>query len=372
MVELNRAVTIKDDFDYLLGFLPNDWEQMALTKGAVRRYRGLKDARTLLRVLMIHLAEGLSLKETAAWAKASGLADISSVAIMDRLQQASEWFCCMAKGVQDRWFPSTPASLLGKGRNVRLVDATRVKEKGPTGTNWNMHYSLCVSTLRCDAFHITDRYGGETFKRFEIRTGDVLIGDCAYGVRPGIAHVVRNGGDVVSRFNWTNLPLLSPDGKTEFDLLAHLRTLKGATPGDWEVSFKYEDRLFKGRICAACKSPQAIQRSEARVKRRGQKNGEKVAPETLETAKYVMVFTTLAKEEYKTAEILELYRGRWQVELAFKRLKSLMEFGHLPKVEERSILGWIHGKLLVAFLVEALTAKGEGFSPWGYPIATAP
>jgi len=372
VMPLDGATSLEDDFDYLLTFLPDGWEKMARERGAVKRYRGFKDARTLLRVLLIHLGEGLSLKETAAWTKASGLADISSVAIMERLQQASEWFHYMAKGIQERWFPGVPASLLAKGRNIRLVDATRVKEKGPTGTTWNMHYSLCLSTLRCDAFHVTDRHGGETFKKFDITHGDIMIGDCVYGVRPGIAHVVRNGGDVIARFNWTNLPLLAADGKTEFDLLMHLRTLQGVTPRDWDVCFRHEGRLVQGRVCAIRKSPQAIQRADARVRRRGQKNGQEVAPETLETANYVMVFTTLKREDYSVAEVLELYRGRWQVELAFKRLKSLMEFGHLPKIDERSILGWIHGKLLVAFLVEALTTKGEAFSPWGYPLAVAP
>jgi hypothetical protein len=368
----DSTVITEDEFDYLLSFLPDDWEEAAGDKGAVKRYRGFKDAPTLLRVLMMHLAAGLSLKETSAWAKASGLADVSSVAIMDRLQQASEWFCHMAKGVQERWFPGVSASLLAKGRNIRLVDATRVKEKGPTGTNWNMHYSLNVSTLRCDEFHVTDRHVGETFKKFDVKAGDIMIGDRVYGVRPGIAHVVNNGGDVVVRFNCTNLPLMLAKEKEVFDLLGHLRTLKGTALGDWDVYFKQDGRVFHGRVCAVRKSPQAIRQAEARVMRRGQKNGQDVAPETLESAEYVMIFTTLAREEYKTAEILELYRGRWQVELAFKRLKSLMEFGHLPKVEEQSILGWIHGKLLVAFLVEALTAKGEGFSPWGYPLATTP
>jgi hypothetical protein len=66
--------------------------------------------------------------------------------------------------------------------------------------------------------------------------------------------------------------------------------------------------------------------------------------------------------------VLEIYRGRWQVELVFKRLKSILGFGYLPKRDNQSIRSWLEGKLLVALLLEALLVKGESFFPWGYPL----
>jgi len=62
-----------------------------------------------------------------------------------------------------------------------------------------------------------------------------------------------------------------------------------------------------------------------------------------------------------------MYRGRWQVELAFKRLKSILGLGHLKKTDEEVAKAWLQGKLLVAFLIEALIASAERFFPWGYP-----
>ena len=359
---------VVDDFEYLVSFLPAGWEAMAASSGAVKRYRGFKDAKTLLRVMAIHLAEGLSLKETAALSKHGGLVDVSAVTIMERLRQSGEWFRELSMAVMSKWFAGTACPLAGESRRVRMVDATRVKEMGPTGTTWNMHYSLCLGTLRCNEFHVTDRKGGETFKRFAVEPGDILIGDRAYGVRPGVAHVIRNQGDVVVRINLKNMPLLSAGGDGSFDLLSHLRGLDGCAAGDWDVAFDHEGRRFHGRVCAVRKSPLAIRQAKARLARRGQKNGEKVSWETAEVAEYVVVFTSLSRDAYNGEAVLELYRGRWQVELVFKRLKSLMRFGHLPKTDERSILGWLQGKLLMAFLVEALTSKGEAFSPWGYQL----
>jgi len=41
------------------------------------------------------------------------------------------------------------------------------------------------------------------------------------------------------------------------------------------------------------------------------------------------VFTTLQAES--VAQVLEFYRLRWQIELAFKRMKTLAQLGHLPR-----------------------------------------
>jgi hypothetical protein len=85
--------------------------------------------------------------------------------------------------------------------------------------------------------------------------------------------------------------------------------------------------------------------------------------------------TTLS--ELSAAAIMEFYRQRWQVELAFKRLKSLLHLGHLKKYDKDGARAWLQGKLLVACLIEKLILTGERFSPWGYvaqdcPDAAAP
>jgi hypothetical protein len=123
-----------------------------------------------------------------------------------------------------------------------------------------------------------------------------------------------------------------------------------------------------GRLCALKKSEGAAERARRRVLKEAAKKGRQVQPETLEAAGYIFVFTTLAPR-FGPAAVLEIYRGRWQIELAFKRLKSLMGLGHLKKTDPQAAMAWVHGKLLVAFLIEALIAAGESFFPWGYPLA---
>ena len=102
--------------------------------------------------------------------------------------------------------------------------------------------------------------------------------------------------------------------------------------------------------------------------RESHKKGHKVRPETLEAAEYTFVFTTLPADAFSPAKVLEMYRGRWQIEIVFKRLKSLLGLGHLKKTDVGLSKAWLQGKLLVAFLIEALVAAAERFFPWGYPL----
>lgn len=69
--------------------------------------------------------------------------------------------------------------------------------------------------------------------------------------------------------------------------------------------------------------------------------------------------------DYMADEILDLYRYRWQVELYFKRLKSILNYGELPKKSEKSIFAWLNGKLMVALLVESVIGSAD-FSPCKY------
>jgi len=55
-----------------------------------------------------------------------------------------------------------------------------------------------------------------------------------------------------------------------------------------------------------------------------------IDPRTLNAAHFVMVFTTIPAPLLGAGMVLELYRFRWQIELAFKLLKQLLKLGCLP------------------------------------------
>jgi hypothetical protein len=246
---------------------------------------------------------------------------------------------------------------------VRIIDGTIVREPGKTGSQWRILYSIRLPELRCDYFDLTPTTGagtGESLSRLPVAQSDLILADAGYCSAPGVRSVVDRGGAVVVRVNPQNFPVQDQRGGS-FDLLSHLQKLQTAgAVGDWKV--KLGD--VPGRICALRKSEAAIQQSHRRIERRASKKQVKTKPETWEYAKYVAVFTTDLLPTPTT--ILEWYRVRWQIELTFKRLKSLAQLGHLPKSDAQSSRAWLYGKLFVALLTQKLVRTGREISPWGY------
>ena len=355
---------LDEDWELVKRLLPEQWEQKARELGAFRRGREIGDPSALLRVMLIHLAQGCGLRETAVRAEQGGLASVSDVAILKRLKGCGAWFEWMAGALRQKWLPDFPVGAAWFGRRIRLVDGSMVSEPGETGSQWRLHYSIGLPALNCEEVIITTPKEGETLKRFEVREGDLFIGDRGYAHPGGIAHVVTGKADVIIRTNLVTLPLYDAQG-IRLQVLSRLRGLSVGEYGDWPVQVKSGKQWIEGRLCAIKKGVAAAQKARARVMRESQRNGTQMQPETLEAADYVFVFTTLAAA-CSACSVMELYRARWQIELAFKRLKSLVQLGHLKKHDEIAARAWLQGKLLVAFLVDALLVTAERISPWGY------
>ncbi|MGA9209882.1 MAG: IS4 family transposase [Terriglobales bacterium] len=322
----------------------------------------------LLRVLLMHVGCGYSLRETTVRARAAGLAEVSDVTLLNGLRQAESWLqpLCQAllgeSGVRWSGAPSR--------RCLRALDGTVIKEPGPRGSPWRIHYSLRLPELSCDQLVITSRQGAQTaenLERFPVAAGDLLLADRGYCHPAGVARVCGQGGDIIVRLI-SSVPLFAADDQP-FPLLPPLRKLpRAGQVGQWEVAMHAGPERVAGRLCALRKSQQAIAAAQRQLDRREPKNQIRVRPETREYGHYVMVFTTLPATEMSAAEVLEHYRLRWQMELGFKRLKSLLALGHLPQHDARSSRAWLYGKLLVALLTQKLVRLSGSFSPWGYEL----
>jgi hypothetical protein len=349
-----------ENWPILRTFLPNGWKEMARSTGALRRARDIPDAESLLRLLLMHVVNGYSLAETAARASQLGM-ELSAVALFKRLRASEEWLRWLAEQQRGR----QPLAVESQGRPVRLVDATTVSEPGSTGTDWRVHYVVNLANLQCDFFELTDVKGGETLRRIPVRPGDIMLGDRIYATPVGVAHVKAGQADILVRLNRHSLPVFDAEGNV-LNVLRLFRKMKLGQIRQWGTQIRHPSGGWvTGRLIALKRSAEATRLARRRLEINASKKQKKVSPESWEAAQYFFVWTTLTNS-FPAPVVLELYRLRWQIELAFKRMKSIMGLGHLPKKDPASARAWLHGKIFASLLAERMVEAADKFSPWGY------
>lgn len=360
---------MEEDWELLTSFFPAEWRELAFSTNALKGLRKDKSAESLLRTLLIHLACGYSLRETVVRAKQAQVADISDVALLKRLRKSKEWLyaLCVLLFRERGVYVGVPAT-----NPFRLFDATVVQEPGKTGSLWRIHYSIAVPSLNCDFFKITETEGehtGEDFTQFPISRGDYIIADRGYARGSGIDYATSQGAFICVRVN-THVMVLSDAQGKRFPMMDRFGGLDVAGKiGNWSVMVSAPSGAkIPGRLCVVRKSEEAIRAAHKKLRRNASKKGHKLKPETLFFAQYVIVFTTFPDKAFSPAEVLELYRVRWQIELVFKRFKQIAQLGHLPKHDEESAKAWLYGKLFTALVTEKIINHAVSVSPWGYPL----
>jgi hypothetical protein len=372
---MDSKVLLEYQWPYLLSFLPpeDELERTAMETGALRRRRQVRSASALLRLAFGYGFCGLTLRQTAAWAEVVKVASLSDVALLKRLRAASDWLgLLLGLKLAER----APPPLRGGRRfRLRLVDATTISRPGSKGTDWRVHMGYNLATLSIDHVELTDHNGGETLARFPLGPGDVTVGDAGYAHRRGIHAAVSAGADFLIRLNWQNVPLQHRTGAA-FDLLGVLRGLPELDAGDFDVWLKASAKdaipAVDARLVAIRKSEAAAEAARRRVMQERSRKSRSVDPRTLEAAGYIFVLTSLSGDVIDAKDVLDIYRFRWQIELAFKRLKSLLYMGDLPARDPPLARSFLYAKLLAALLLEDFTDEFLSFSPWGYRLARTP
>lgn len=353
-----------DDWEVIQKLLPAGWEEQARQTRAflVRRPDGFASPASLLRVMLMHLAEGASLRITARQASEGGIAEVCDVAVLKRLRRCGEWFGWMTQQlVSELISPLTPAPMQAfPGRCPQLVDGSVVCEPGGKGAKWRVHFALDLLRGRCRQVEITTNREAESLARFSWHAGDIVIADRNFAKVRDIGHVRQCGADVIVRAKLCEPVLHDAEGE-RIAILSRLRLLPEQGVGDWRVWLGEGEQRVPMRLIAWKMPGKEADKARERLRKTAIKKQRQLRPETVEAAGYVFLLTTLM--EATAPQILALYRMRWQIELAFKRMKSLLGLGKLKKVDPVGARAWLQGKLLIACLIEKMIAVGDLFSP---------
>src|SRR5258708_7426514 len=111
------------------------------------------------------------------------------------------------------------------------------------------------------------------------------------------------------------------------------------------------------RLIIRRKDPEQAEAELKRLLKDAKKRGKQPDPRSLEAAKYILLLTSLPASAFPPADILTLYRFRWQIELAFKRFKSLAGLDMLPAKKPELARAWIYARLIVAIIAEQIAGQ---------------
>ena len=348
------------------GMLPEGWEEQAKEKGALKRMRKVGSPGEFLRFLLLHAGGGLSLRQTVLRAAQWGIAKMSDMALFKRLKASGEWLRWMCQRLAEEQDGKRGWAVPGEGLRMVAVDSTDIKEPGAKGGSWRLHYAIEVPGVTSVFAELTDKHGGESLRRYKFRRGDLAAGDRNYCREGQIKHAMESGAHVLLRWHSTGLPLLRGEDGKALDAAGWVK--REAAVGMAEASVKSKGGLAL-RLCALPVAEEVAERERRKVKESARKQGREASRESLEMAGFIVLVTSLPREKYDLRAVMALYRLRWQVELAFKRLKSLLGASHVPKRDPDSARAWLQAKMLVSLLMEKLLREAEVLSPWGYLLA---
>src|SRR3978361_1767340 len=328
-------------FDILSRLPPDlDLNRRARDTKALQRLRGITDAADLLRLGLARGPGGKSLKETAAWSGLCGIAEITAPLLSDRLHGSVAFFSALTSHLLIAGRPPTPA--LWRGRCLHVCDASSLSQRGGSGTDWRLHATFDLASGRFSQLELTDGKGAEALHR--------AGGGGGGGVR---------ARDFSARTGWNMLRLEKPNGKP-FDLPGALRQMQQNPapaalnePREWSLDALYGRgktiKRLPTRLLILAVPPDKAEIARKKLRRSASKHQHQLDPNSELAAGFVMLATSLPPDS-PAGEICAVYRLRWQIELAFKRLKSLLNIDRLPTWTEAGSLSWLYSHLIFALL----------------------
>ena len=345
-----KELSSDDLWPYLETLLPEDLEESAKRTGALTRCRKIPNAKALMRILLAYGVTDLSMKDVAAWASSLGLAEISGPALFYRLREVEPWLKQVLAKMLEREVGRGP-----KGRRIRAVDATVITGPNSKGTDWRAHVLISPETGAFESVELTDGKGGEGYARHPIEAEDIVLGDRAYATARGIHAVRKAHAHVVVRVNPHAIRICDTSGQV-ISLLEDKDKIPKVGAIDREVLIPVPPEK-RTKSHKRWKLEQAIAWIPGRV----------IASRTRKN-EIIWVFTTLPQKDLTTIQTLALYRFRRQIELFFKRLKSILHLDSLPTRNGPTARSWLLTRFLAAALAQKLLEPSGAFSPWGYDL----
>jgi hypothetical protein len=327
-----------------------DLEASARYSGALYRKRVIQSAENLLKLVMVYALTDYSLRMVGLWGTVMEWGSLCKSGVRKRLCQCQGWIGMLIVVVLEAGKLSLPHHA---GMRLRLFDASNVSRPGSRTIDWRLHLGFDLSTGRMTDLQLTDGKQGESLTRWQFQPNEICLADRYYGVSRSLGVLLGAAAFFVIRIGWQNLPLQDRQGQP-FSLPQWLKvqsTDPQAAPAQVVVWVSTPQGRFPVRVVAQAIPPEKAEKIRKHLCAEAKWKKSRIDERTLLAAGYVMLVSNLPELTWMPAEILALYRFRWQIELVFKRLKSLLFFDHLRASDPQLAQVYLLTKLLITLLL---------------------
>lgn len=356
---------VNRDWQTVLSYLPENYRELAQKHKQLQTQYGahvrIATAEDLLRLILVHVGADLPLRQTVALVAEGGGPSVSPNSLHMKMRKAAPYLQALIAGMTS--WSSECAPEKWAGYDLIAADGSSFAGRCATGTDARIHAALRLSDLSVFAAHATDVSVGESLRRFHWLPGQLAVVDRGYSNAIGVVHVVDHGADVLVRLNRSAMPLLDREDES-LDVEAFLRRIREEQVVEKNVRVRVwiggHLRIVDGRLIATRLPADKAEEARARVR---SEHGADVSDEMLEMAAYIALFTTVPKSRLSAQRCLEAYRLRWQIELLFKRWKSLCHFDRLPNERADTIVSWLCAKIVLGLIVDRIAAAAPALFP---------
>ncbi len=245
----------------------------------------------------------------------------------------------------------------------------------------NIQYSFdlkCGSWENLELTKATQNDQGHSKKTLDrINKGDLLIRDLGYVTQEYLSKVVQQKAFFINRLPPRWKPVETHTGKIIDWSSLYLRMRNGKiSQFETTVTIGTGKDAFNCRLIAVPVPVQVWEERIRKVHKHAESKGVAVSDEYKERCRFSIFITNTTDDVISTADVVQLYRLRWQIELIFKTWKSLLGIHKVKTVNIQRfecqliarfiwiLLNWTMFRCLDTFIKTA--SPGHACSIWKF------
>jgi hypothetical protein len=297
---------------------PAQRARLAHNHKAFQRARAIPNPDVLLLLLLFYTHADVSLRLTTWFALVGFGITISAESLADRFRHCGPWL----KALVCAQLAATARLTVPSRTRLRIVDGTVLCRPGATGTEWRVHLVYEPGASAPRSVEVTDAHGAEGLNQGVQEEHTLVLGDRNYGRYREVQTARARHVELLARTHLQTQPMQDANGIARTPRWWTAAAEQGRLDHPVQLT-RGGDPVLTARLLVVPLPPEVAGRTRQKVRKAAAKKGKSPDALALHLAGYLCLLTTLGPDGLSVQEACSLYRIRWQVELFFKRAKSL-------------------------------------------------